>query len=261
MYSYTLYNNDCVLDKTTNTIIYKEDSEWKLYEKWKKDNAEAAEHAWASKHNLLLWNKGEPILKDGVKSYYDKDGFLIKKETTNKIDYYNADVIYKTEHIENDRIVLTKKYSENKILYEEKNFKLKTHKEFDIGTGSIVYYKKTKGDLEYEVWYDNKIVIKSFLRKLDKILKFTEYFTGMNSVSKKLHYSNNNMYKCTTYYTSGQVRGCGLISNDDKMQGEWIFYHHNNEVESKHNFSDGKLICKSFLFYENGKLYKEVNHD
>ena len=88
-----------------------------------------------------------------------------------------------------------------------------------------------------------------------------EFAKISTSVSKKLHYSNNNMYKCTTYYTSGQVRGCGLISNDDKMQGEWIFYHHNNEVESKHNFSDGKLIGKSFLFYENGKLYKEVNHD
>jgi len=38
-YDYTLYNDDCILNIETNTIVYKDDYEWEEYLKWKKKNA------------------------------------------------------------------------------------------------------------------------------------------------------------------------------------------------------------------------------
>lgn len=261
MYKRFLYNDNCILNTKTNTAVFDFSREWEEYQKWKLENPNDDIQDLNEKNNKLLHNGGIPHIIKDVSIFYNKDGSLQKKRYPLKIDYYSNNKIYKTHPIKNDKIVLEIKYSENGVMYEKKNFILKTHEKFDINSGSIVYYKKTKGDLKYEVWYHNKIKIKSSLKKLDKLLKYIEYFNGKHSISKKLHYLNNNMYKCTTYFITGQVRGCGLLSSDNKMHGEWTFYHHNNKVESNHYFSDGKLISKSYLFYENGKLYKEINHD
>ena len=44
------------------------------------------------------------------------------------------------------------------------------------------------------------------------------------------------------------------------MDGSWNYYHHNGVLESENTFRNGYLIGKSYLYYENGNLVKEIYH-
>ena len=359
MYRKLLYNNDCILNILTNTVIFNFEEDWKLYLDWEADNIEEVEEDLLKKNNILLWNGGAPKVEptetgilstlydksgnlvkkidvsdgittteifhsngfasslvrstnkriiysstyslygnimnevsiseeddskvetqyhentkpnttairsfhsqDGIKLFYDINGEVIKKEEPNKISYLYNGNITKVEILENNTIISTEHYSEKtQVLYKRDDHKLKIFIKFNTITGEIVWYKRNKADFEYEVYYDNQIKIKTILKKSNKLLKFIKYFDGMDSIDKKLYHIGNDMYKCSTYFTSGKLRGIGSLSDDNKMQDEWVFYHHNGNIESKHKFNEGKLIGNSSLFYENGNLYKEITHD
>ena len=44
------------------------------------------------------------------------------------------------------------------------------------------------------------------------------------------------------------------------MQGQWVYYHNNGEIESTHTFNKGKLVEKSKLFFEDGTLNNTFIH-
>jgi len=257
-----MYNDNCILDISTNTVIFDFDNEWDIYLDWKSKNQESDTLDFNKRKNTLLWNSGLSYIENDTESFYDDNGILFKKIDNNTTTYYNKDGIYKVELTENNLLVKAEYYSgSDQILFKEIDYKLNVEKIFSSETGNILYYKKIKGKLEYEVhYYQDNTRFKSILKKSNKLLKLTQYY-NTNVISKKLSYIGNDMYRCSTYYISGKLRGAGVVSENDKMQGEWIFYHHNTNIESTHEFKNSKFIGKSSLFYEDGNLYREINHD
>ena len=187
---------------------------------------------------------------------------LLKKESPFEIEYYSNNKIYKTEYLENNKVVLEKNYSAyTEILYKETNYKLNTIKEFDINSGLITYYKKSKGEIEYSVYYREGIFYKTILKKSNKLIKLVELYPHSKIIKKKTIYLFNSLYEYFDYYQTGNIRGHGTLNSNNKPEGSWEFYHHNGNLESTHIFSNGKLIRTSKLFYENGNLYKEIKYD
>ena len=86
-------------------------------------------------------------------------------------------------------------------------------------------------------------------------------FPHSTIVKQKTIYLFDSLYEYTDYYKKENIRSKGTLNSKGKPDGDWSFYHHNGNIESKHKFKNGKLIDTSTLFYESGKPYKEINHD
>lgn len=262
MYKRLLYNDNCILNTTTNTVIFDFNNEWSNYIKWKSSNPADDIQDLNNKNNKLLWNGGMPHTEGNLNTFYDTDGSLLKKESPFEIEHYSNDKIYKREYLENNKIILEKNYSANtEILYKENNYKLNTLKEFDIDSGLLTYYKKVKGEFEYSIYYRDGISYKTILKKSNKLIKLVELYPQSKIIKKKIIYLFNSLYEYSDYYQTGTIRGSGTLNHNNKPEGSWKFYHHNSNLESAHIFSNGKLIGNSKLFYENGNSYKEISHD
>lgn len=112
MYRKLLYNEDCILNTISNTIIFNFDDEWKLYLEWANSNISLVKEDIVKKNNILRWNGGIPkeeTTDSGrVITTSDKSGNPIKKTTI-------SDEITTTEifHME---IFVLKSYGKNRIL-------------------------------------------------------------------------------------------------------------------------------------------------
>lgn len=262
MYKRLLYTDDCIKKIDSNTVIFNTNVEWNSYLKWKSENPSDDIKDLNEKNNTLLWNGGNPHIEGDVNIFYDTSGSLIRKESPSQISYYSNNKCYKKEYLTNNKIVLEKNYSENtELLYKETDYILNTIKKFDINSGLLNYYKKLKGKFEYIVYYRDGISYKTILKKSNKLIKLKELYPYSTIVKQKIVYLSDYLYEYIDYYQSGNIRGNGTITSDYKPDGYWKFYHHNNNIESKHKFKNGKLIDTSTLFSESGNLYKEINHD
>ena len=262
MYRRLLYNDDCIKKIDSNTVIFNFNNEWSEYQKWKSENPSEDIQDLNNRNNKLRWNGGRPHTVGNLNIFYNEDGLLLKKESPFEIEYYSNNKIYKTEYLENNKVVLEKNYSAyTEILYKETNYKLNTIKEFDINSGLITYYKKSKGEIEYSVYYREGIFYKTILKKSNKLIKLVELYPHSKIIKKKTIYLFNSLYEYFDYYQTGNIRGHGTLNSNNKSEGSWEFYHHNGNLESTHIFSNGKLIRTSKLFYENGNLYKEIKYD
>ena len=264
MYKTLLYNDDCILLVDMNTVIFEDDIEWSEYVKWKTENPKLEEEILLIKNNLLLWNGGNPHIEDNKKMFWNTDGILIKEELENEVLYYNLiGKVYKREYIKNNKVVLDREYSESTgIVFKETNHQLNAYKLFCMESGSVTHYIRTKGDFEYSAFYKNEIYYKTVLKRKNKIIKLRERYPNSVILKDKSTFKNGEAgYDYVDYYSNGNVRSNGTLNLEKKMEGKWKFYHSQNNIESEHSFKNGKLVGKSSLFYENGNLYREINHD
>ena len=58
MYKRLLYNDNCILNTTKNTVIFDFNTEWNIYLDWKLNNKEEDVRDEIEKKNILLWNGG-----------------------------------------------------------------------------------------------------------------------------------------------------------------------------------------------------------
>ncbi len=267
MYKKLLYNDNCILNTLTNTVIFDFNDEWKKYLEWKSSNIEEIRKETILKNNTLLWNGGAPHTKNNKKLFYSTDGVLIKEQIENQISYYrgaNNKTVYKREYIENDEVVLERSYSENGTVYKEIDYKKDISKKYDTTTGILQHYNIVRGDITYNAYYNSGTLYKSDLIKNKITLRTKEMYPSSKQIKLKntftFHYSPFPSMEITEYWKSGIVRSSGELVNN-KMNGIWEYYHHNGMLESKHTFKDGKFIGDSFIYYENGELVKHINHD
>ena len=259
MYKRLLYNDNCILNTTKNTVIFDFNTEWNIYLDWKLNNKEEDVRDEIEKKNILLWNGGNPHIENDIESFYYKSGCLIKRIEKNKTIYFSNSKIYKEEISKDNKIISEKNYSENEILYKEVDYIQKTFKEYEIDTGFINCYKKTRGEFTYETYYKDSILYKCVLIKNNIILRVKEMYPSSKQIKSKLK-RDFDVWEFTEYWISGILRSSGELVNN-KINGVWEYYHHNGMLESKHTFKDGKFIGDSFIYYENGELIKHINHD
>ena len=275
MYRKLLYNDNCILNTISNTVIFDFNDEWKIYLEWANSNIKLVNEDIVKKNNTLLWNGGVPDIKNNKKLEYNQDGILIKEEGEDEVLYYrdNTDnTIYKREYKENNEIVLEESYSENETLYKEIDYKKNISKKYNSNTGHLEHYSRVRGDITYNAYYNSGTLYKSDLIKNEIPLRIKEMYPSSKQIKSKLkHISNSirffpfprkdlDVWEFTEYWISGIVRSSGELVNN-KMNGVWEYYHHNGMLESKHTFKDGEFIGDSFIYYENGELIKHINHD
>lgn len=261
MYRRLMYNDDCILDTTTNTVIFDFEDKWNNYLNWKSTNDDSDKLDFQKRKNILLWNGGLPHNVKDFKLFYDEKGCLNKRVQKDKTTYLSNSKIYKEEISKDNKIIREKHYSENEILYREADYIEKIFKEYDISTGLMISYKRTKGEFTYNTYHKDNSLYKSILIKNNITLRVKERDVNSKIVKQKTTYLSDSLYEYVDYYTKGNIRGKGTLNSSGKPTGDWKFYHHNSNMESSHKFKNGKLVGKSSLFYENGKLYREINHD
>ena len=97
MYRKLLYNNDCILNILTNTVIFNFEEDWKLYLEWGNSNIDAVKKDILIKNNTLLWNGGAPkkeITETGyISTLSDKVGNILKRTTVSN-DTTTTEVIH-----------------------------------------------------------------------------------------------------------------------------------------------------------------------
>ena len=92
---------------------------------------------------------------------------------------------------------------------------------------------------------------------IDRIV--AEYWPTSNGIFKLYNYNSDDCIY-NEFYANKLPRAKGKLNRDKQMQGEWIYYHNNGEIESIHTFNKGKLVEKSKLFFEDGTLNNTFIH-
>ena len=78
-YKATLYN-ECVIDTTTNTVIFPHSSKWKEFEEWKKENKMKFYLMMEEKTKINNFNGGLPHITPNGETLYNEDGELISSK-------------------------------------------------------------------------------------------------------------------------------------------------------------------------------------
>tara|TARA_B100000925_G_scaffold262613_1_gene220025 strand:+ start:393 stop:1175 length:783 start_codon:yes stop_codon:yes gene_type:complete len=260
MYSYTLYNNNCILQTDTNKIIFEGENGWNEFELWKKENPKLHEKLLKEKQIKLKWNQGFPHTINSDKHFYNEDGELYKIDKGDIIEHLSNGRIYQLDELNKQ----TTKFTEDGVVFEKINYKTNTLKKYHIASGKLLYFNRTKNDFKYSIEYfstndESESIYKSTLYKKDILLKEQINFPSTN-IKTILKYKNDS-YSYKEYYITGIVRGEGKLTSERKMKDEWKFYHQNGKIESIHFFKNGVLSKTSKLYSDNGKLYKQINHD
>ena len=184
MYRKLLYNDDCVLNTISNTIIFNFDDEWKLYLEWANSNINLVKEDIVKKNNILLWNGGIPKEETTdtgrILTTSDKSGNPIKKTTisdeitTTEIFHSNGNI--RTEIVwEDSDIIKACTYDLNGILMTNM-------------FGSTDDYSVTKNS------YDkNGIIIKSVTKNPSLKTKLVRVFDDSGNLFKVTNYRNGNL--------------------------------------------------------------------
>lgn len=247
-----MYNDDAVLDKSTNTVIFNIFSEYSDYKLWAKANPKLDKEAQADKESRLKWNEGAGIETEqqnsdstsisNEKEYFHPDGSF------NKIGRYYA------------------KYS------DECSIPGSTVRE---GDEHIHLFFSRWEDFIGETYFRKDSSGVFYTYQIDKIGKRVEkHITGGRKLEERVFYdedltnvlylktfNEDNSVEFAEYYLNNKVRTKGNLDEKGLMQDDWETFHHNGLTSAYHTFKDGKLIDVSLLFFENGNLSTRIYHD
>lgn len=297
MYRKLLYNDNCIYNEKTHTVIYSFDSDWDEYIKWKKLNSDSEIRIALERKAKLKWNQGAPqtsktnkTAHGKLQSYYHTNGNLLKEEYTTS---ENQTYLIKTYFAEKsgDLLATQKEYtnlgnwqmkegkltlfpadikSETRYYHEPyllsyKRETLEKSKQIIENEYSIHGYlsstKITKGNLVLKVQYNqSKLPTTKELYKNDKLVFLKKYFdnTKIKYYTKKY---KDTYVQYNEYYINSSLRTEGMLTKNYHLPNdEWTYYHITNEVEGVHQFDKGKLI-KSRINMEDGTFIKEVIYD
>lgn len=280
--------------KIINTVIFPfNKKEWNEYLDWKKTNPNLESVINEDKEKLLKWNCGLPFIEDGIEIKYDTNGSVIYKKENIECDTDSKKCIgYKyTEYHWNGKVKLQKgvcnlAQSTGKIMYLREYTEvdeINPYKEMyydDFGTKvEVEYHSKKIQKIRKSTNVDTMSTTTSYYDLEGKLYKqklvtpiierITNYFTlsGRHiegQVGKEKSEIVKNLKETSSYfkeyYPTGKIRVKGSYDENNEMHGQWEWYsRHSKEgqIESIHNFKNGKLLLGSKLFMEDGGLFFE----
>lgn len=125
----------------------------------------------------------------------------------------------------------------------------------DMGVwyGHFYHLKKEIPNGEYDIFIDNKIRLKAFMKNKMKDSVWIEYFENGNiqAISSYKNDLENGEYK--RYYDSGKLSSIGSYVNG-LSEGEFVEYYESGKLGSKRKYVNGKPMDTSFVYYESGKI-------
>lgn len=148
------------------------------------------------------------------------------------------------------------------VIYNEltKHTEVVYRKQFQ--NNHLIYHVKTIGDNKVAIKYtldgDKHSVTRTHKGKDES---YRKYWLGTSKVIVEYITTEDNQIKFTEYYSDGVVRSSGTLNLKRQMIGDWSFFHKNGNLESEHNFDKGRLIEKSFVYFEDGTLNDTYLHD
>jgi antitoxin component YwqK of YwqJK toxin-antitoxin module len=237
MYRKLLYNNDCILNISTNTVIFNFEEDWKLYLEWGNSNIEEIKKDILLKKNTLLWNGGLPqkeITETGyISTLYNKVGDIQKRTTvyddttTTEVFHSNSSVRIKIEWLSTNIIKASTYYLNGNILTDmvsphDGNYITETHYDPDgIKTKSI-----TK-----DINLNTKLV--KVFNEHGNLLTLTNYKNGILDGVHQSFDKDGNLVKECSYYTNNKIQ---------LIKYKYIYHNSPNGVvlsESYNKRSDG----------------------
>ncbi len=223
MFKKLLFNDNCILDTDTNTVILDVDPNWHLYNTWLKKNPYENLQLIKQKQAELNWNQGQPIKYKNTELKYNREGQLYYK----KVFDFNGNLVTRKEYFTNGALHST--------LYR-RGYLTVENKYTQRGETSELYLKEFK--------------------KSNKVIKSIKYFNNSKQVHRLI---KNNSY--TEYYENGTMRSNGNLDLNLKMNGIWNFYSRDGIIESTHSFKNGKLVNHSVLYNQLGIKSNLIVHD
>lgn len=223
MFKKLLFNDNCILNTETNTVILDIDPEWHLYNTWLKKNPYENLQLVKQKQAELNWNQGQPIKGINSELKFNREGQLYYK----KLFDINGNLLTRKEYFTNGALHSTL-YTRGYLTVESKYTQR--------GETSELYLKVFK--------------------KSGRVLKSVKYFNSSKQIHRLI---KNNSY--TEYYENGTIRSYGELDANSKMNGIWNFYSRDGIIESTHSFKNGKLVNHSVLYNQLGIKSNLVVHD
>ena len=232
MYRKLLYNNDCVLNILTNTVIFNFEEDWKLYLEWGNSNIDAVRKDILIKNNKLLWNGGAPkeeITETGyISTLSDKVGNVVKRTTvsddTTTTEVFHSDSIIPAKILNwcSTNIINACTYHLNGVLM---NKLISSH----------------DGNCITETYYDdNGIITKSITEDINLKTKLLKVFN-----------EHGNLFTLTNY-KNGILNGVHQSFDEDgKLEKEYSYYTNNKTQSIKykhiyHNIPNGVVLSESY---------------
>tara|TARA_B110000879_G_scaffold88969_1_gene122309 strand:+ start:365 stop:1333 length:969 start_codon:yes stop_codon:yes gene_type:complete len=232
MYRKLLYNNDCVLNILTNTVIFNFEEDWKEYLEWGNSNIEAVRKDILIKNNKLLWNGGAPkeeITETGyISTLSDKVGNVVKRTTvsddTTTTEVFHSDSIIPAKILNwcSTNIINACTYHLNGVLM---NKLISSH----------------DGNCITETYYDdNGIITKSITEDINLKTKLLKVFN-----------EHGNLFTLTNY-KNGILNGVHQSFDEDgKLEKEYSYYTNNKTQSIKykhiyHNIPNGVVLSESY---------------
>ena len=232
MYRKLLYNNDCVVNILTNTVIFNFEEDWKEYLEWGNSNIEAVRKDILIKNNKLLWNGGAPkeeITETGyISTLSDKVGNVVKRTTvsddTTTTEVFHSDSIIPAKILNwcSTNIINACTYHLNGVLM---NKLISSH----------------DGNCITETYYDdNGIITKSITEDINLKTKLLKVFN-----------EHGNLFTLTNY-KNGILNGVHQSFDEDgKLEKEYSYYTNNKTQSIKykhiyHNIPNGVVLSESY---------------
>lgn len=230
MYRKLLYNNDCILNTSTNTVIFNFEKDWKLYLEWKKSNVAEVRKDILLKKNTLLWNGGVPkeeITETGyISALFDKVGNIQKRTivsddiTTTEVFHSNSSVRIKIDWCSTNIIKASMYYLNGTMM----NDMISSH----------------DGNCITETHYDTDgILTKSIIKDINLNTKLVKVFN-----------EHGNVFKLTNY-KNGILDGVHQFDKDGKLEKEYSYYTDNKTQSIKykhiyHNIPNDVVLSESY---------------
>jgi len=261
MYRKLLYNEDCILNTISNTIIFNFDDEWKLYLEWANSNINLVKEDIVKKNNILLWNGGIPkeetTDKGKISTTCDESGNLIKRRTVSG-EFTTTEIFHSSGKIrteiawKNSDIIKACTYDVNGILMtnmfsspDDDSITENSHDKQGIITKSITKNPSLKTKL-IKVFDDkgNLFTLTNYRNdNLNGVHKVFDWSRGVRNIKKECFYS---------VFSKTQTIRANFYIDDDRpvisMNYKYIY----------HNTVNGNFLSESYERRKDGK-YDVIN--
>lgn len=288
MYKLLCYNDDCILDTSTNTVVFKSEKEYTRYEDWAR--------VYIKENNLLVQdkiaevnhNKGLPVYTSGpnntsVESLYNEKGHLFSKKV-----FYDKECIEEHKFTLNPNLPKNAELSVYRSTYYEAGEKVRENIYFPNGNPQqrVMKYSTEEGNfITTMLYHANGMVYIRVKYRNNKLYSYTKYNVIGNKTQTIKYHKNGKLKESITYFASnGNLhseielasykfnskgidyleyynnkgkRASGRLTSNYEMDGEWNFYHLNGLPESKYMFDKGEIV-EGKIYHEDGNLIAEI---
>lgn len=261
MYRKLLYNDDCILNTISNTVIFDFEEDWKLYLEWGNSNIEEVRKDVLLKKNKLLWNGGIPKEETTETGYIstlcDTVGNIVKR-TIISDDTTTTEIFHSSGKL---RTKITWKKNNTKHIINI-NGKIRTEiscKGADIIKASLYYLNGTLlNDMISS--HDGNCITKTYYDTAGILMKLITENIKVKTKLVKVFNEHGNLFTLTNY-RNGMLNGLHQsFDNDGKLIKECL-YDTDNKIKYKniyHSIPSGNLLSISYKKTNDG-TYDVIN--